>query len=80
MGVLEMPAARMDTTKRIEPICEFPPGAGVLPLLQFEESIEVLRNSGGNLGMVWKDFWHGRVETLGDAEDAARLWRNDLVW
>jgi len=30
VGVLAMPDARLDTTRRFESVCEVPPGAGVL--------------------------------------------------
>jgi hypothetical protein len=33
VGVLAMPEARLDTTRRVESVCEVPPGAGVLRLL-----------------------------------------------
>jgi hypothetical protein len=33
VGVLAMPDARLDTTRRVESVCEVPPGAGVLRLL-----------------------------------------------
>jgi hypothetical protein len=33
VGVLAMPDARLDTTRRIESVCEVPPGPGVLRLL-----------------------------------------------
>jgi hypothetical protein len=33
VGVLAMPDARQDTTRRIESVCEVHPGAGVLRLL-----------------------------------------------
>jgi len=26
----------------------------------------------GNIGMVWKELWYGKAETLEDAEDAVR--------
>jgi hypothetical protein len=28
---------------------------------------------------VWKEFGYGKAETLGDVEEAARRWRDDLV-
>ena len=31
--MLAMPGARLDTTRRVESVCEVPPGAGVLRLL-----------------------------------------------
>jgi hypothetical protein len=31
--VLAMPDARLDTTRRVESVCEVPPGAGVLRVL-----------------------------------------------
>jgi hypothetical protein len=33
VGVLAIPDARLDTTRRGESVCEVPPGAGVLRLL-----------------------------------------------
>jgi hypothetical protein len=33
VGVLAMPDARLDTTRRVESVCEVPLGAGVLRLL-----------------------------------------------
>jgi hypothetical protein len=33
VGVLAMPDARLDTTRRVDSVCEVPPGAGVLRLL-----------------------------------------------
>jgi len=33
VGVLVMPDARLDTMRRVESVCEVPPGAGVLRLL-----------------------------------------------
>jgi hypothetical protein len=28
---------------------------------------------------VWKELGYGKAETLGDVEEAARWWRDDLV-
>jgi len=53
------------------------PRRGILS--RCEESIEVLRNSDGNSGMVWKELCYGRAERLGDADDEARWWWNNLV-
>ena len=33
VGVLAMPDAGLDTTRRVESVCKVPPGAGVLRLL-----------------------------------------------
>ena len=33
VGVLALPDAGLDTTRRVESVCEVPPGAGVLRLL-----------------------------------------------
>jgi hypothetical protein len=41
--------------------------------------IEILRNNDGDLGMVWKELYYGKVETLGDVGSTAGRWRyNEL--
>jgi hypothetical protein len=40
---------------------------------------EVLGNHGQNIGMVLKELCNGQAEVLGDAVEAARWWRYNLV-
>jgi hypothetical protein len=42
--VLAMPDARLDTTRRVESVCEVPPGAGVLRLLIRGMAVGVIIN------------------------------------
>jgi len=39
------------------------------------EYMAVLGNNGRKLRRVWKELCYGNAKTLGDAEEAARLWR-----
>ena len=41
-----------------------------------QEGTEIL---GNNRRKVWKELYHGKAETLGDVEEAARWWRYNLV-
>jgi len=42
--VLAMPDARLDTMRRVESVCEVPPGAGVLQLLIPGKAVGVIIN------------------------------------
>jgi hypothetical protein len=42
-------------------------------------STTVLENNDGNSGMLCKILCYRKAETLADAEDAVRWWRNNLV-
>jgi hypothetical protein len=39
----------------------------------------VIGNNGGRLWVVWKELCYGKAETLGDVEEVARWWRDNLV-
>jgi len=44
-----------------------------------QEGTEILGNNRRKIWMVWKELYHGKAETLEDAEEATRWWRYDLV-
>jgi hypothetical protein len=41
--------------------------------------MEVFVNTGSCAKRVWKEFCYGKAETLEDAEEAVRGWRDNLV-
>jgi len=44
-----------------------------------QEGTKVLRKYRRKIRKVWKELCYGKTETLGDAEEAARWWRYNLV-
>jgi len=42
-------------------------------------STEVLGNNAREIGTVWKELCYGKMEKLGDVEEAAGWWRDNLV-
>ena len=44
-----------------------------------QEGTEILRNNRRKIRKVWKELCYGKAETLKDAEEAARWWRDNLV-
>ena len=53
------------------------PKGGILS--QRWEKREVLGNNGRKLLVVSEELCYGKAETLGDAEEAAKWWRDNLV-